>query len=151
MKRRWLIAILLPTVLVVVAALVITGAVPMGTVVLHLDNETYHPNDTVAITLRSLHTGAIWFGEGFEVQRFEDGNWVEVPLDRFWRLMLMHLLPGETFPESFIPAEDFVETPGPGRYRVVKQIQVGAVYYRAALEKQTLYAEFYMEPPTSGQ
>jgi len=146
-----LIVVLLPTVLVVVAALVVTGAAPMGTVVLHLDNETYHPNDTVTITLRSLRTGAVWFGEGFEVQRLEDGNWVEVPLDRFWRLMLMHLLPGETFRESFIPAEDFVETPRPGRYRVVKQIQVGPVYYRAALETQTLYAEFHIEAPASEQ
>jgi hypothetical protein len=151
MKRRLLIAILVPTVLIVAATLVVSGAVPTGTVVLHLDKETYHSNDTVTITLRSLRIGTVQFGLRFEVQRFEAGNWVEVPLDRFWRLPLMHLLPGKAFRQSFIPAEDFVETPKSGRYRVVKEIQVGPIHCGATLETQTLYAEFHIETPICEQ
>lgn len=151
MKRRLLIAILALTLTIVVATVVVTGAIPMGTVVLHLDKEIYHPNDTVTITLRSLRTGTVQFGTRFEVQRFEGGNWVEVPLDRLWRLSLMHLLPGQAFRQSFIPAEDFFEIPEPGRYRVVKEIQFGPIHCGAALETQMLYAEFRIEAPMSEQ
>jgi len=151
MKRRLLIAILVPALLIVVATVVVTGAVPMGTVVLHLDKEIYHPNDTVTITLRSLRTGSVRLGSRFGVQRFEDGNWVEVPLDRVWTLELIGLLPGQAFRQSFTPAGDFSETPKPGRYRVVKEIQVGRIHHGATLETQTLYAEFRIETPISEQ
>jgi hypothetical protein len=151
MKRRLLIAILVPALLIVVVTVVITGAVPMGTVVLHLDKEIYHPNDTVTITLRSLRTGSVQLGTPFGVQRFEDGNWVEVPLDRLWTLELIVLLPGQAFRQSFIPAEDFFETPKTGRYRLVKEIQAGPIHYGATLETQTLIAEFRIETPISEQ
>jgi len=149
MKGRLLIAILVLALLIVVATVVVTGAVPMGTVVLHLDKEIYHPNDTVTITLRSLRTGKVQFGTHFGVQRFEDGNWVEVPLDRVWTLELLGLLPGQAFRQSFTPADDFSETPKPGRYRVVKKIQVGRIHHGATLETQTLIAEFRIETPIS--
>ena len=149
MKRRLLIAILVPAVLIVVATVVVTGAVPMGTVILHLDKEIYHPNDTITITLRSLRTGSVRLGSHFGVQRSEDGNWVEVPLDRFWTLELIGLLPGQSFQQSFIPAEDFFQAPELGRYRVVKKIQVGRIHHGATLETQTLYAEFRIETPSS--
>lgn len=148
-KRRLLIAILVLALLIVVATVVVTGAVPMGTVVLHLDKEIYHPNDTVTITLRSLRTGKVQFGTHFGVQRFEDGNWVEVPLDLVWTLELLGLLPGQAFRQSFTPADDFSETPKPGRYRVVKKIQVGRIHHGATLETQTLIAEFRIETPIS--
>ncbi len=151
MKSRLLIAILVPTLLIVLATVIVTGAVPLGTVVLHLDKEIYHPNDTVTITLRSLHTGIVQFGARFEVQRFNDGNWVEVPLDRFWRLNLIVLGPGQTFRQSFVPAEDFLDTPEPGGYRVVKEIQVGPIHCEATLETHILYAEFRIETPVSEQ
>jgi hypothetical protein len=151
MKRRLLIAVLILAVLVVLAAVVVTGAVPIGTVPFHLDNEIYHPNDTVTITLRSLRTGKVQFGSRFEVQRFEDGNWVDIPLDRLWRLNLIVLGPGKAFRQSFVSAEDFSETPKLGRYRVVKEVQVGPIYCEAALETQMLYAEFRIEAPMSEQ
>ncbi len=145
MKRRLAIGILILAVLVLVATVVVTGAVPIGTVLLHLDKEIYHPNDTVTITLRSLRTGKVQFGTPFVVQRFEDGNWVEVPLDRLWTLQLIVIIPGGAFRQSFIPARDFFETPRPGRYRVVKEVQVGMIHYGATLETRTLVAEFSIE------
>jgi len=151
MKRHLLIAILVLALLIVVATVVVIGAVPMGTVVLSLDKEIYHANDTVTITVRSLRTGSVQLGNHFRVQQFEDGNWVEVPLNRFWTEELIVLLPGKAFRQSFIPAEDFFETPKPGRYRVVKEIQVSPIYCRATLETQTLYAEFRIEAPISEQ
>jgi len=151
MKRRLLIAILVAALLIAAATVVVTGVVPMGTVVLHLDKETYQPNDAVTITLRSLRTGSVQLGNHFGVERFEDGNWVEVPLDCVWTDELRVLHPGQAFRQSFIPAEDFFETPKSGRYRVVKEIQVGPIYYGATLETQTLIAEFHIETPTSEQ
>lgn len=151
MKKRLLITILILTLTIVVATVVVTGAVPLGSVVLRLDKEIYHPNDTVTITLRSLRTGIVEFGARFAVERFEDGNWVEVPSDRLWRLNLIILGPGKAFRQSFIPAEDLSEIPEPGRYRVVKEIQVGPIYCGAALETQILCAEFLIEAPMSEQ
>jgi len=151
MKRRLLIAILVAALLIVAATVVVTGAVPIGTVVLHLDKDTYHPNDAVTITLRSLRTGSVQLGNHFGVEWFEDGNWVEVPLDRVWTEELIVLLPGQAIRQSFIPAEDFLETPEPGRYQMVKEIQVGPIHYGATLETQTLYAEFRIETPISEQ
>jgi hypothetical protein len=145
MKRRLVIGILVLAVLVLVATVVVTGAVPIGTVLLHLDKEIYHPNDTVTITLRSLRTGSVLFGLRFGVERFEDGNWVGVPLDRFWRLPIIVLGPGRAIRQSFIPAQDFFETPRPGRYRVVKEVQVGMIHCGATLETRTLVAEFSIE------
>lgn len=63
MKRRLLIAILVPAVLILVAI----GIVPLGTVVLSLDKDTYYPDDTVNITVRSLRIGTVEFGRGFRV------------------------------------------------------------------------------------
>ena len=151
MKRRLLIAIMVAALLIVAAIVVVTGAVPIGTVVLHLDKDTCHPNDAVTITLRNLRTGSVRLGNHFGVERFEDGNWVEVPLDCVWTEELIVLHPGQAFRQSFIPARDFLETPEPGRYRVVKEIQVGPIHYGATLETQTLYAEFRIETPISGQ
>jgi len=142
-KRRLLVAILVTTVLI----LVVTGVVPMGTVVLSLDKDTYYPDDTVSITVRSLRIGTAEFGRGFGVQRFDDGDWIEVPLDRWWITDIIGLRPGEVFRQSLIPAKDFVEPPEPGKYRVVKEIRAGLI----RLETRTLIAEFHIETSASDQ
>ena len=141
-KRGLLIAALVLALLVAVATVVVTGVVPMGTVILRLDQETYSPNETVTLTIRSLRTGIVQFGTFFRVQRFEDGNWVDVPLDRFWTMELIGIGPGGAFRQSFVPAQDFFETPIPGRYRVVKEVQVGMIHAGANRETRILIAEF---------
>lgn len=143
MKRRLLIAILVPAVLILVAI----GIVPLGTVVLSLDKDTYYLDDTVNITVRSLRIGTVEFGRGFRVQRCEDGGWIEVPLDRWWPLDIIGLRTGEVFAQSLIPAEDFIEPPEPGKYRVVKEIRAGLI----RLETSTLIAEFHVETTTPDQ
>ena len=144
-KRRLLMAILVLALLVAVATVVVTGVVPMGTVTLRLDQETYRPNETVTLTLRSLRTGSVFYGHPFRVERFEDGDWVEVPLDRLFILigLTMHL--GQSFQQSFVPAQDFFETPRPGRYRVVKEVRVGMIHRAVTGETRTLVAEFSIE------
>ena len=143
MKRRLLIAILVPAVLILVAI----GIVPLGTVILSLDKDTYYPDDTVNITVRSFRIGTAEFGRGFRVQRCEDGGWIEVPLDRWWPMDIIGLRAGEVFAQCLIPAKDFVEPPEPGKYRVVKEIRAGLI----RLETSTLIAEFYVEATTSDQ
>jgi hypothetical protein len=142
-KKRLPIAILVPAVLILVAI----GIVPLGTVVLSLDKDTYYPDDTVNITVRSLRIGTVEFGRGFRVQRCEDGGWIEVPLDRWWPMDIIGLRTGEVFAQSLIPAEDFVDPPEPGKYRVVKEIRAGLI----RLETSTLIAEFHIKTQTSEQ
>lgn len=140
-RKRLLIAALVLAVLVLVA-IVVTGVIPVGIVTLHLDQETYRPNEIVTITLTNVRTGSVYFGRPFAVQRFEEGDWVGVPLDILFthELRVLHL--GQAFQQSFVPARDFFETPMPGRYRVVKEVQVGSIYHRAKRESLTLIAEF---------
>ncbi len=145
MKRRLLIALAVLGVVVVVATVVFTGVIPMGTVILRLDQDTYRPDETVTLTIRSLRTGVVAYGDIFEVQRFEDGDWVGVPLDRGWLMWLGVMSPGRAFHQSFVPAEHFFETPEPGRYRVVKEVRVGMIHYGADRETLTLIAEFRIE------
>jgi len=155
MKKRLLIAALVVAVLVVVA-IVVTGVIPMGTVILRLDQETYRPDETVTLTIRSLRTGSVQFGTPFAIQRSEDGEWVDVrfgvgwadmPEGRFavWTGQLIVIGPGRAIQQSFVPAEHFFETPEPGRYRVVKEVQVGMIHAGADRETKTLYAEFRIE------
>jgi len=146
MKRRLLIAALVLAVLVVVA-IVVTVVVPVGAVDLHLDQETYRPSQTVTITLKNVCTGKVYHGQPFTVQRFEDGDWVRVPLDRIFTLELRILCPRREFQQSFVPRHDLVDAPMPGRYRVVKRVWVGTILssYHRELEKRTLVAEFRIE------
>ena len=156
MKRRLLIALAVLGVLVAVATLVVTGAVPVGTVTLRLDQDTYSAGETITLTIRSLRTGAVQFGSPFAIQRFYDGAWVDVPFGLRWADLperrvaawtseLIVLGPGQACQHTFSPAEHFFEAPQTGRYRVVKEIQVGAIHHGAAREQQTLYAEFRIE------
>jgi hypothetical protein len=170
-KRRLLIAALVLVVLVAVATVVVTGAIPMGTVTLCLDQESYRPDETVTLTIRSLRTGLVEFRvRSFEVQRFENGDWIDVPLDRVFRGRLAIVVtypdgqrvdgipfecewpvrqgvtgPGRAYLQSFVPARDFLETPTPGRYRVVQEVHVGPIWDGAPREPRTIVAEFDIE------
>ncbi len=153
MKRRLLIALAVLAALVVVATVVVTGVIPMGTVILRLDQETYHPDETVTLTIRSLRTGAVQFGAPFAIQRFEDGEGVDVPFGvgwadmpegrvAYWPGVLIVIGPGRAIQQSFVPAEHFFQAPEPGRYRVVKEVQIGMIHHDAPRETLTLVAEF---------
>jgi hypothetical protein len=146
MKKRLLIALAVLGALVVVTTVVVTGVIPMGTVILRLDQETYHPDETVTLTILSLRTGSVRFGYGFEVQRYENDDWVGVPLDVFFKSVDLVLLPGQSYEQSFVPGQYFVETPETGRYRVVKEFRVRPALYGAfrAIHgtEHTLVAEF---------
>jgi len=171
MKRRLLIALAVLVVVVVVATIVVTGAIPMGTVILRLDQESYLPDETVTLTIRSLRTGVVEFGvRSFGVQRFENGDWLDVPFDSIMRGRLAVVVtypdgqrvdgipfecewpvwqsvtgPGRAYLQSFVPTRDFLETPTPGRYRVVQEVHTGPIWNGAPRETRTLVAEFRIE------
>ncbi len=150
MKRGLIIGLAVLGVLVLVATLVVTDVIRMGTVTLHLDRETYRPRQTATMTFRNLSTGVVVHGYFFEVQRFEDGDWVRVPFDQGPVPSIgLGLRPGQSFEQDLSLRQGFVETPEPGRYRVVKEFRV-----RPALDgafraihgtEHTLVAEFNIE------
>lgn len=150
MKRRSIIALAALGVLVLVATLVVTDVIRMGTVTLHLDRETYRPHQTATLTFRNLSTGVVMHGYRFEVQRLEDGDWVRVPFDQGpVKDIGLILRPGEAFKQSFSLRQGFVERPEPGRYRVVKEFRVrppldGAFRGLRGTE-HTIVAEFRIE------
>gem|GEM_PF-1575018 len=142
-KKRLLIASLVIAGLVVVAT-VVTVVVSVGAVTLHVDQGTYSSRQAVTLTLTNRSTGKVYHGQPFTVQRFEDGEWVRVPLDCFFTSELIALRPGQEFEQSFIPRHDLVDTPTPGRYRVVRGVWVGTILSsnHLELETRTLVAEF---------
>ncbi len=159
MKRRLLIVLAVLGVLVVVATVVVTGAIPMGTVILSLDQESYRHDETVTLTIRSLRTGSVQFGTPFKIQRFDDGDWVDVPFglgwvdmpegrSAVWTSIMIVLSPGQAYRQSFRPPEHFFEGSRPGRYRVIKEVRVGMIHHdygAPSRETRTLVAEFRIE------
>lgn len=151
MKRRLLIALAVLGALVLVATLVVTGVLRIGTVSLHLDRDAYRASNTVTLTLRNVSTGVVMHGYRFRVERSEDGDWVRVPFDQgLVPGILLHLRPGQSWQQSFSLRQGFVETPEPGRYRVVKEfgfrpVLEGAFRGTAYRAERTLVAEFRIE------
>lgn len=139
MKRRLLIALVILVVLVVVVIVI-----PVGAVTLDVDQETYDAGQTVTITLINVCTGRVYHGQPFTVERFEDGDWVRVSLDRIFTLEVRTLSPGRKFEQSFVPRHDLADTPTPGKYRVVKGVRVDTILgsYNPQLETRTLVAGF---------
>ncbi len=149
MKRGLIVGLVVLGVLVLVATLVVTDVIRMGTVTLHLDREAYRSYHTATMTFRNLSTSVVVHGYLFEVQRFEDGDWVRVPFQGYWRSIGLTLRPGQSFEQELSLRQGFVEPPEPGRYRVVKEFRV-----RPALDgafraihgtEHTLVAEFHIE------
>jgi len=141
MKRGLIVGLVVLGVLVLVATLVVTDVIRMGTVTLHLDRETYRPHHTATMTFRNLSTSVVFHGYRFEVQRFEDGDWVGVPFQGYWRSIALILRPGQSFEQDLSLRRGFVEPPEPGRYRVVKEFRIGAIHGA----KHTVVAEFHIE------
>jgi len=149
MKRRLLVVLAVLGVVVLLATLVVTDVIRMGTVTLHLDRETYLPHQTATMTFRNLSTGVVVHGYFFEVQRFEDGDWVRVPFDQGLVPSIgLSLRPGQSFEQDISLRQGLVETSEPGRYRVVKEFRVrpalDGVFRAIHGTEHTLVAEFHI-------
>ena len=114
-----------------------------GRAVLYLDEKAYYPDQTVYLTTANRSEMTVELGHPFGVEKYEDGEWIEVELDLAWIMILESLAPGEKLEQSFVPAEDFAEViPEAGhRYRVRK-----AVHYVDTDEEEVLTAEFEIVP-----
>lgn len=104
---------------------------------LELDDDEYQPGDTVHIRLTNTGKTPLHFGYAFRVERWDDGQWTDVPLDLVWIEILVALNPGEDFSQELVPAEGFSQEPKPGLYRLVKD-----VYCADSGQTLTLHAEF---------
>jgi len=142
LKRGLTIGLVVVGVLVLLVALVVTDVIRIGTVTLHLDRETYRPHHTATMTFRNRSTSVVFHGYRFEVQRFEDGDWVRVPFGLgLVESIALILRPGQSFEQELSLRQGFVEPPEPGRYRVVKEFRIGAIHGT----EHTLVAEFHIE------
>ena len=114
-----------------------------GRAVLYLDEDAYYADQTVYLTTENRSGMTIELGHPLGVEKYEDGQWIEVSLDLAWILVLESLEPGEKLEQSFVPAEDFAEVvPGAGdRYRVRK-----TVHYVDADEDEVLTIDFRIVP-----
>lgn len=93
---------------------------------LKLDQEQYHPGDTVTIIVVNTGQTTVQLGHYFEVEFYDDGNWTDVALDLVWPDVLEIIEPGHDFQQNFVPEENFQEEPEPGQYRVSKEIECAA-------------------------
>jgi len=89
---------------------------------LKLDQEQYHPGDTVTIIVVNKGQTDVQLGHYFEVEFYDDGEWTEVVLDLVWPDVIEIVEPGHDFQQNFVPEEAFQEETEPGRYRVEKEV-----------------------------
>lgn len=150
MKRGLTIGLAVLGVLVLVATLVVIDVIRLGTVTLNLDRETYRFRDTATMTFRNLSTGVVVHGYRFEVHRLEDGDWVRVPFDQgMVEDIGLVLRQGQSFEQDLSLRQGFLETPEPGRYRVVKEFRIRPALYGAFRglrgTEHTVVAEFSID------
>ncbi len=114
---------------------------------LYLGAHEYHPADTVEMATVNLGENPVTVGHPFEIQVREDDQWVDVPLDLAWIMVLEVLEPSEKLEQSFVPQQDFEERdPEPGEtYRVRKQVTDDETG-----EDMTLIATFDIVEPDAG-
>jgi len=113
---------------------------------LKLDQEQYHPGDTVTIIVINTGQTNVQLGYPFEVEFYDDGEWAEVDLDLVWPDVIELIEPGHDFQQNFIPEENFQEEPEPGRYRVSKEVKCEVSGRTMALREEfRLEAEFSAE------
>ncbi len=109
-------------------------APPVKEVFLVLDKtELYRGQRTLTYTVINKTPETIGFGEPYDIQKKQDGEWVSVEWmkDRVWILIYYSLEPGESFSKKVELPMD-VEA---GDYRLVKEVDVGG-------EKRVLTATF---------
>lgn len=109
-------------------------APPVKEVLLILDKtELYKGQRTLTYTIVNNTPETIGFGEPYDIQKKQDGEWVSVEWmkDRVWTAIYHYLESGKSFSRK-------VELPvdiEPGDYRLVKEVDVGG-------GKRVLVAEF---------
>lgn len=110
------------------------AAPPAKEIFLVLDKtELYKGQRTLTYTIINNTPETIGFGEPYDIQKKQDGEWasVEWMKDRAWILIYYNLEPGKSLSKR-------VELPvdiEPGDYRLVKEVDVGG-------EKRVLTATF---------
>ena len=93
---------------------------------LALDNETYEREEEVEITVLNLGEDDLFLGMNtfpFLIQRYEDGEWIDVEIEVEMLWVEVILEPEETHIATFKPSEDFVSDPEIGTYRVVNEAE----------------------------
>jgi hypothetical protein len=88
---------------------------------LKIDRRVFEPGQTVHSRPENLGTRTMTYGENFEVQRMQDGDWVDAPdlTPNGWLLWLGVGGPGSPGFCNFLALPKDV---APGRYRVVKPV-----------------------------
>lgn len=89
---------------------------------LTLDQDSYHPDDTITIIVINTGNTTIQLGHPFQVEFYDDGAWGKVDLDLAWIHVMEQLEPGFDFRQELVPLEDFQEEPEPGNYLIVKEV-----------------------------
>jgi len=110
--------IILLTVLVVIAVvIVIAYGDVMGNVQLRLNTYVVSPGEELTLTIINRSWRTIYFGQYYEIHRFTDDNWEQVPLpDRLGEDILYSLRPMRKFEQTITAPSE------PGRYRIVKEV-----------------------------
>lgn len=86
---------------------------------LDLDKSVYNISETVKLTIVNQSNSLISFGRPYKVERYEENQWSDYPLELAFTLEMILLEQGKTF-EQNVPLDEF-ET---GKYRVLKNINI---------------------------
>jgi len=112
---------------------------------LKIDRRAYEPGQTVHSWPENLGTRTMTYGESFEVQRMQDGDWVDAPelTPNGWLLWLGVAAPGLSGQCSSVALPKDV---APGHYRIVKPVT--ELVTRGRDRPHRLVAPFRVTAPT---
>ncbi|MCR8630219.1 immunoglobulin-like domain-containing protein [Paenibacillus radicis (ex Xue et al. 2023)] len=103
-----------------------------------LDKKQYSKLDTVRLNISNYGPSVLMFGKPYKIQKYNQSEWENAPIQRAFTLEGIGLEPGKTY-EQKVTINDLE----PGKYRILKEVSIMDIHDI----KETLTAEFEVISP----
>lgn len=92
--------------------------------VINLPKKSFDQYENIEFEIQNTGDTQLTFSRVFDVDYYNEDaeEWESVELDLVWPMDMIFLNPGESFTQSFNPADNFVDEVKGGEYRINKQI-----------------------------
>ncbi|WP_456452846.1 immunoglobulin-like domain-containing protein [Thermococcus sp.] len=110
-----------------------------------LDNSTYHPGETLTLTIVNNGSERLIAGAFYRLYRLENGRWKEIPTGFSFTGIGYGIEPGQSWSQAVplrVERNGKLEPLEPGRYRIEKTVMIDRGRSSRRIEEITLSAEF---------
>ena len=110
-----------------------------------LDNSTYHPGETLTLTIVNKGSERLIAGAFYRLYCLENGRWKEIPTGFSFTGIGYGIEPGQSWSQAVplrVERNGKLEPLEPGRYRIEKTVMIDRGRSSRRSEEITLSAEF---------